>query len=199
MALEWLALLRRAHHEFSTRIEAVTDWSAPTPDTEWNVTALVRHVIVEQQWVPPLLSGLSIDEAEGRIRPLRDDLAAEWDLYSGLAIAAWDAAPPATPVHLSYATVTVEHYLREQVSDVTIHAWDLARAAGLDDRLDSRLVAGVWEVLDEQRDMLAASGLFADPVPVSEDASPQDRLIALTGRDPRPSDNQPPREVRDDE
>lgn len=185
MALEWLALLRRAHHEFSTRVEAVTDWSAPTPDTDWDTAALVRHVVVEQQWVPPLLGGLSIAEAEDRIRPLRDDLVAEWDMHSGLAIAAWDAAPPAAPVHLSYATVTVEHYLREQVSDVTIHAWDLARAAGLDEHLDDALVAGVWEVLDEQRDMLAASGLFAEPVPVPDDAPLQDRLLALTGRDPR--------------
>lgn len=187
MALEWLAQLRRAHHEFSTRIEAVTDWTAPTPDSGWDVRDLVRHVIVEQQWVPPLLSGLTVAEAEGRIRPLGDDLLSEWNLYSGLATAAWDAAPPAAPVHLSYATATVDHYLREQVSDVTIHAWDLARAIGTDETLDPALVAGVWEVLDEQRDMLGASGLFADPVAVPDDAPLQDRLIALTGRDPRPT------------
>lgn len=185
MALEWLALLRRAHHEFSTRVDAITDWSAPTPDSEWNVTDLVRHVVVEQQWVPPLVGGLTLADAEQRIRPLGDDLAAEWHLYSGLAIAAWDIVPAAAPVHLSYAVVTVEHYLREQVSDVTIHAWDLARATGTDDTLDPGLVAAVWEVLDEQRDMLGASGLFADPVPVPDDAPLQDRLLALTGRDPR--------------
>ncbi|GAA4482224.1 TIGR03086 family metal-binding protein [Rhodococcus olei] len=187
MALEWLALLRRAHHEFSTRIEAVTDWSAPTPDSEWDVAALVRHVVAEQQWVPPLLGGLTVADAESRIRPLGDDLVAEWNLFSGLAIAAWDVAPPAAPVHLSYATVTVEHYLREQVSDVTIHAWDLSRAVGVDENLDPALVAGVWEVLDQQRDMLVASGLFANPVAVPDGAPLQDRLIALTGRDPRPT------------
>ncbi|MFD4295317.1 TIGR03086 family metal-binding protein [Rhodococcus sp. NPDC058505] len=187
MALEWLALLRRAHHEFSTRITAVTEWSVPTPDTDWDVTDLVRHVVTEQQWVPPLLGGLTVEQAESRIRPLGEDLRREWQLHSGLAIAAWNAAPPAAPVHLSYATATVEHYLREQVSDITIHAWDLARAVGADEELDPGLVAAVWDVLDEQRDLLAASGLFATPVPIPADASPQDRLLALTGRDPRPS------------
>ncbi len=186
MALEWLALLRRAHHEFTTRVEAVTDWTAPTPDADWDTAALVRHVVVEQQWVPPLLGGLTVADAEPRIRPLRDDLVAEWSLHSALAIAAWDVAPPAAPVHLSYATATVDHYLREQVCDVTVHAWDLARATGLDETLDPVLVENVLDVFDEQRDLLAASGLFAPPVPVSEDARPQDRLIALTGRDPRP-------------
>ncbi|MFF0815264.1 TIGR03086 family metal-binding protein [Rhodococcus sp. NPDC003318] len=186
MALEWLALLRRAHHEFSTRVEAVTDWSAPTPDTDWDTAALVRHVIVEQQWVPPLLGGLTVADAESRIRPLGDDLVAEWHRWSGLAIAAWDTAPPAAPVHLSYAVVTVDHYLREQVSDVTVHSWDLARATGVDATLNPALVSGVWEVFDSQREMLAASGLFGRPVEVDDDAPLQDRLIALTGRDPRP-------------
>ena len=31
MALGWLELQRRSHVEFGTRIEAVTDWSAPPP------------------------------------------------------------------------------------------------------------------------------------------------------------------------
>ncbi|MEE2035508.1 TIGR03086 family protein, partial [Rhodococcus sp. CC-R104] len=66
-----------------------------------------------------------------------------------------------------------------------VHTWDLARAVGADDRLDSALVEAVWAEIEPQRDMLAASGLFAAPVPISDDAPVQDRLIALTGRDPR--------------
>lgn len=186
MALEWLALLRLAHDEFGSRVEAVTDWTAATPATEWDTAALVRHVVTEQQWVPPLLGGLTVAAAEPRIRPLGDDLVAEWTVHSALAIAAWDVAPPAAPVHLSYATVTVDHYLREQVCDVAVHTWDLARAAGLNETLDPELVENVLDVLDRQRDVLTASGLFAPPVPVSDDADPQDRLIALTGRNPRP-------------
>ncbi|MFE3289490.1 TIGR03086 family metal-binding protein [Rhodococcus sp. NPDC059234] len=183
MALEWLALARRAMQEFGSRVDAVTDWEAPTPDTEWDVADLVRHVVVEQQWIPPLLSGLTLAEAGDRVRPLGADLAAEWHRFAGLAAAAWEVAPPAAPVHLSYGTVTVEHYLREQVSDITIHSWDLARAAGLDETLDPTLVEAVWEVLDAQREMLSASGLFAAPVEVSVDAPLQTRLLALTGRD----------------
>lgn len=79
----------------------------------------------------------------------------------------------------------VEPYLRQQTSDVTIHTWDLARAVGADERLDPDLVEAVWSDLDGQRDMLAESGLFSDPVDLPDDASLQDRLIALTGRDPR--------------
>ena len=185
MALGWLELQRRSHVEFGTRIEAVTDWSAPTPDTDWDTEQLVRHVITEQQWVLPLVGGLTIVKARAHVHPLGDDLVEEWRRYSGLASAGWAVAPPATMVHLSYGTVPLERYLREQVFDVTVHSWDLARAAGLDETLDPELVAAVWEEAEAQREMLSASGLFAPPVAVPDDAPLQVRLLALTGRDAR--------------
>ncbi|MFI6430447.1 TIGR03086 family metal-binding protein [Rhodococcus oryzae] len=185
MAMGWLELQRRSHVEFGTRIEAVTDWSAPTPDTDWDTEQLVRHVITEQQWVLPLVGGLTVAKAQAHVHPLGDDLVAEWQRYSGLATAAWAVAPPATLVHLSYGTVPLERYLREQVFDVTVHSWDLARAAGLGETLDPELVAAVWEEAEAQREMLSASGLFAPPVSVPDDAPLQVRLLALTGRDAR--------------
>ncbi len=71
------------------------------------------------------------------------------------------------------------------MADVTIHAWDLARATGSDETLDEELVAAVWTIFEPQRDTLQASGLYASPVPVAEDAPLQSRLLALTGRDDR--------------
>ena len=76
-------------------------------------------------------------------------------------------------------------YLREQVSDVAIHTWDLARAVGADEELDTELVEAVWTVFEPQKETLAASGLYAPPVPLPDDAPLQQRLLAVTGRDPR--------------
>ena len=98
-------------------------------------------MITEQQWVLPLVGGLTVAKAQAHVHPLGDDLVAEWQRSSGLATAAWAVAPPATLVHLSYGTVPFERYLREQVFDVTVHSWDLARAAGLGETLDPELVA----------------------------------------------------------
>ncbi len=187
MTYNWLDMQQKAHHEFSTRVSAITDWDAPTPDTEWSVRDLVRHVVVEQQWVPPLVRGLSILDARRSLSPLGDDLAAEWQRYSRLATQAWQSTPLEAPVQLSYDTVTAYDYLREQVSDVAIHAWDLARAVGADEALDDELVQAVWTVFEPQRDTLEASGLFASPVPIADDAPLQSRLLALTGRDDRRS------------
>lgn len=123
MAFDWLELVLTAHREFGSRLAAVEDWNAPTPDSDWHVEHLVRHVIEEQQWVPPLLAGLTVGEATPDILPVGDDLWTEWQKYSDAAIKAWKSTDLSAHVHLSYGTVKVEPYLRQQTSDVTIHTW----------------------------------------------------------------------------
>ena len=182
---DWLALQKQAHREFGERVAGIQDWAAATPDKEWSVGDLVRHVVQEQQWIPSLLAGLTLDQARRGIQPLGDDLAAEWRTHSARATAAWQAAPADAAVQLSHDTVTVLDYLREQVSDVTIHSWDLARATETDELLDEALVEAVWTVFEPQRGVLEASGLFDPPVPTPADAPLQSRLLALTGRDDR--------------
>ncbi|CAD5995820.1 TIGR03086 family metal-binding protein [Agreia sp. COWG] len=185
MTIDWLTLQNTAHREFAVRLHAVADWNAPTPDTEWNTRQLVTHVIEEQQWVPLLLEGRTLREARAYKRPLGADLSSEWAHYSKAATDAWAAAAPDARVQLSYDTVTVTEYLREQVSDVTIHSWDLARATGTSEALDEGLVEAVWTVFEPQKATLEASGLFSSIVPVPDDAPLQSRLLALTGRDDR--------------
>ncbi|MEO6943555.1 MAG: TIGR03086 family metal-binding protein [Lacisediminihabitans sp.] len=184
-AYDWLVLQKQAHREFARALQAVTDWDAPTPDTEWNVRMLVTHVVQEQQWVPQLLAGRTVQQAKRHLGRLSDDLRAEWRLYSLAATAAWDEAKPGTRVRLSYDTVPVLDYLREQTSDVTIHAWDLARATGADESIDPALIEAVWTVFEPQKETLSASGLYALPVRLADDAPLQSRLLAVTGRDDR--------------
>ncbi len=186
MTHDWMALQRTVTAEFSTRLAAVTDWDAPTPDTEWTVRDLVTHVIDEQRWVPHLLAGRTVQQANRDLEPLRpDNLIGEWELYSLAAEEAWRSATPSAKVHLWEDIVTPDDFLREQVADIAIHTWDLARAIGANETLDVGLVEAVWSVFEPQAATLAASGLFAQPVLLGDDAPLQARLLAITGRDPR--------------
>lgn len=184
-SFDWFALHAVAVAEFTSRIRAVEDWSAPTPDDEWDTRALVLHVVKEILWVPHLLAGGTPASGRGRLSPIGSDLVAEWERHSAAATAAWSRVRADAPVTLSYDTVTAADYLREHVSDITIHSWDLARATGSDERLDETLVAAVWSVFAPQKATLEASGLFASPRPVDGSAPLQSRLLALTGRDDR--------------
>jgi uncharacterized protein (TIGR03086 family) len=185
MTYDWLELQIRAHEEFGRRLEAVTDWHASTPDTEWDVSDLARHVIREQQWVPLLLAGHTPDE-EDALDPLDDaNLLGEWQKWSRVATVAWESAPFDASVQLSYDTVEMLDYLKEQVSDVTIHSWDMARATHSDEHLDDELVAATWTIFEPQRETLFATGLYSEPIIVDGEAPLQLRLLAITGRDGR--------------
>jgi uncharacterized protein (TIGR03086 family) len=70
-------------------------------------------------------------------------------------------------------------------SDLLAHSWDMARATGQDETMPDGLAAATYELVhgkftDEQR-----KGLFKPEVSIGHDASPQDGLLAYTGRDTR--------------
>ena len=68
--------------------------------------------------------------------------------------------------------------------DVLIHTWDLARATGLDERLDADEVHRMVVAIEPMDEVLRTSGHYGPRVDVPADADEQTRLIAFTGRRP---------------
>jgi uncharacterized protein (TIGR03086 family) len=67
--------------------------------------------------------------------------------------------------------------------DNTIHGWDLARAIGVDERIDPEILAVINAFVIEQRDAIRASGSFGPAeVEVSPDADTQTRMLGILGR-----------------
>jgi len=173
--------------EFDRRVRAVRadQWDAPTPCPDWDVRALVNHLVAEQLWVPLLLDGATVDDVGDRFDgdQLGEDPVAAWTDASAQSRAAF-AAPGALHRHveLSYGRRPAEGYCREMTLDLAVHAWDLARGIGATERLDEELVAETYDLVAAHSEQLAATGLFGSPVEVSDDADTQTRLLALLGR-----------------
>jgi len=74
-------------------------------------------------------------------------------------------------------------YCGHRFLDVLIHGWDLARATGQDATLPADLVEACFEVVDPQRDLLEASGMFGTVQSVPAGADRQTQLLAILGRD----------------
>ena len=180
-------LFRRAHGRFGELVHAVGDdqWRGSTPCSEWDVRALVNHLVYEARWVVPLLEGQTIEQVGDRFDGdlLGDDPKASYDAAVGAADAAMqpDGALDRT-VHLSYGETPAVDYLSQVTSDFVIHGWDLARGIGADDQLDTELVQWVYEQAEPQADMLAQSGLFDPPIEVPADTDLQTKTLALFGR-----------------
>ncbi len=160
-------------------------WSASTPCTEWDVRALVNHLVNEDKWVTPLLDGKTIaevgDEFDGDL--LGDDPKGAWEAAADEArqAASRDGAEEKT-VHVSYGDISGRRYITELLSDHVIHAWDLARGINGDEKLDPELVDFVYETMKPHEQALRASGVYGERVDVPDGADTQTKLLALVGR-----------------
>ncbi|MYW02783.1 TIGR03086 family metal-binding protein [Streptomyces sp. SID3343] len=68
--------------------------------------------------------------------------------------------------------------------DVTVHAWDLARATGRDYAPDEQGIEPLYTLVDTMSATAREMNVFGEPVAVPADASRFDGLLAATGRDP---------------
>ena len=181
-------LFEGAVRRFGERVPLIGDrWALPTPDDEWDVRALVKHVIAEDLWAPPLLAGSTIAEVGDRFDgdQLGEDPEAAWAEAAKASVAAVGSSGAlARTVHVSFGDISGQEYVSQLFCDHVIHGWDLARAIGADEALDPDMVAYAYDFLLPQVDGWRSAGVFGPPVEVPAGASRQDGLLALTGRRP---------------
>lgn len=169
---------------FNRRVEAVPAdrWDAPAPCEGWVARDVVRHLV---EWVPGFFAGSAVRFPQ--LPSVDADPAGAWaGLAAAVQAALDDPEAAAGPVTSRAGTHTVETaFAMFVLPDVLVHTWDLARAVGLDERLDQDEVRGLLAGLGQvDEEMLVASGQYGRRVPVADDADDQTRLIAMTGRDP---------------
>jgi uncharacterized protein (TIGR03086 family) len=167
---------------FSARVDQVPSagWELPAPCAGWVARDVVAHLV---GWIPAVLgrSGLSFEVSAA----VADDPAAAWlelraRIDAALADPAtatreFDAGPP--------GRMTIADAVDRLVTgDVLVHTWDLARATGLDERIDADVAADMLAGMEPIDAMLRASGHFGPRVAVPDDADVQTRLLAFTGR-----------------
>ncbi len=153
--------------EFGRKLRTVRpeQWLWPTPCTEWNVRQLVNHMTRGNLNYVGLLAGGTSAEFLRR----RDIDALGTDpvhAYTGSVqeCAEAFARPGALQRLLDYplGPLTGQQGLAVRITDSTIHTWDLARAIGGDEHLDTGLVAWIADHLDEIYAGLAETPTSAD-------------------------------------
>ena len=191
--MEALEALSQASKEFEARLRQVGDdqWDLPTPCTEWTVSELVNHMLLGTRMSVQLLAGSSQQEV---IAGLGDDLMAgnQDPIADFVALATQMQEGFAAPNGLEG---TVDHPMGEiprtmfvgfRIMDNATHAWDLARAIGADDTLDSDVVQRVWDDIQPMAGGLGELGMFGESSSgdVADDAPLQTRFLDLVGRRP---------------
>lgn len=164
------------------RIAKVPDdrWESPAPCEGWSARDVVRHLVdtpamffglVNQ---PGPTGGPSVDEDPvGAFRHAREAVQRALD----------DPAVADLPYEGFMGASTFAKGIDQFLSaDLVIHAWDLARATGQDERLDPEEVHGLFEAMLPLDEMLRAPGAFGPKVEAPPDADEQTRLLCFLGR-----------------
>jgi|SRR5699024_1030330 len=165
---------------FSKRVHALTggDWSTPTPCPEWDVRALVAHVIDTHYG---MLAELGHQYPESSPE---NDLPATWERARAAVLEAVNDPTTANRTvtspfgELPFTDVTGGLLC----ADTIYHTWDLARATGQDETLDAAACEDVLAALGPMDADLRGPGLFADKVEPPADADAQTRLLCFGGR-----------------
>ncbi|MER6831452.1 TIGR03086 family metal-binding protein [Streptosporangium sp. NPDC000563] len=177
----------RALDDFGALVHRIgpEQWENPTPCVDWDVRALVNHVVGENLWAPVLLAGGTSadvgDAFDGDL--LGDDPIKAFDTSAVPAIqAATGVHALGRLVHLPFGDVSGREYITELFADALIHTWDLARAIGADERLDPELVeaCATW-FSDAEPGYRQAAATGEHPQPHSG-TDPQTLLLASWGR-----------------
>ena len=185
---ELLELFQRAQAQFTDRVDAVEpDQWEDEALPEWTVADLVAHMVTEMLWVTPLLAGEPYAEGrfpDGTSDLLGDDAFASWESAADDALSAFaeDDALIRT-IHLERGPTPATAYIQELIADLTVHAWDLARAIGADTELEGELVTAAL-VVGERLPEDGVPGMFDPPLDTSLTSAPQARLLARFGRRP---------------
>jgi uncharacterized protein (TIGR03086 family) len=168
---------------FTTRAKAVPadGWDRPSPCDGWVARDVVAHVVETAAMFLGRV-GVQLPSAPSP----EDDPIAAWEAARDAVQAALDDPAIATREYESpMGTTTLERTIGMfGIGDVLVHTWDLARATGLDDRLDPDEVHRLFEVMEPNDAMMRQGTAFGPKVDVPDDADEQTKLLAFTGRRP---------------
>lgn len=155
-----------------------------TPCSEWDLRALLNHMIGELLWVPELLKGKTIaevgDRYEGDVGG--SDPANNWLRAADAALVAVHRAEPDAVVHLSYGDFPAKHYIGEIGTDVLIHGWDVGQSLQCSLIFYKDIAQAAHDRVLPNIQSYRDSGLVGEPIEVAEDASTQAKLLAIMGR-----------------
>jgi uncharacterized protein (TIGR03086 family) len=177
MNADLLELYARASEWTTAKVAgAASKLDAPTTCDDWDVRTLLNHMLQTQRYFVGSARGEDVAPPTGTPPALIGD-----DPVDAFMEARADVLRTYRPEGVIEKTGPS---LGIAFSDMLLHGWDVARSTAQDATMPAGLPDAAYEMIhgrftDEQR-----KGVFKPEIKVPADASPQEKLLAYTGRSP---------------
>jgi uncharacterized protein (TIGR03086 family) len=166
---------------FAAKIAAVPAdrWSSPTPCGDWTVRDLVEHVVTTQGM---FLGFVGRDAPD--LPSVADDPLAAWNTAQAAILhGLQDPELARTEFEGGMGKQTFEQAVDRFLNfDLVVHGWDLARATGLDERVDPDDITRVDAAAHAFGDAMRGPQAFGPEVEPPPGADAQQRMLAFLGR-----------------
>jgi len=173
----------RVSEDFTSRLEQVPPgaWTNASPCEGWTAHDVVKHVVDTTRGILTRLTGGDPTPPDSD-----EDLPVAWSVESAAVTAALaDPARAATPVQSMFGEQTFAELVGDALcTDTLVNTWDLARATGQDDRLDTSAIEAAQAFLTPFGDAMRRPGGFGPAVEPPADADQQTAFLCYVGRRP---------------
>jgi uncharacterized protein (TIGR03086 family) len=178
--------LRQANAVFEEVLANVTpeQMNLPTVNDEWDVRALINHLVAGNQWMAESVRNGNAPRPSGEDaigdRSPADAYAESWNAM----FAAFDE-PGALQrtLQMPFGEFPVAAAAVLRFGDTIAHTWDLAKATGQDTNIAPDLCEAALAMARQRLEgQLRVQGRFKEEVPVPADACAADRLAGYLGK-----------------
>ena len=181
-------LLSAALDQAGDLIAGVTPEQAtlPTPCDEYDVAALIGHMQAVVRRIGVVLSGQPFWSVPRELETT--DWVGDWAAGRAATEAVLaDDECLTREVTVPWGTVPGASAAASYIGELSVHSWDLATALGKADVLNGALATAALPAYMEKvpAEPRGPEIPFGPVVEVGEDATPYERLVAWTGRDPQ--------------
>ncbi|MDB5182767.1 MAG: hypothetical protein JWO47_551 [Candidatus Saccharibacteria bacterium] len=180
-----------ANQELEKVILQIKDdqWSMMMPPgmsrSPGNLELAVRYHTYDDAWVPDVLAGKTAEEVGDKYDYVKTegDILKNYKKYNYLAV---DAVAGFTDLdkqtHLSYGDYPAKDYLQHIISFRAFRSYDIAKMIGIDSTMKPDFVEALTEEYTPVIGFYRQIGVFPEPLEVAENASAQEKLLAMVGR-----------------
>jgi hypothetical protein len=150
---------------------------------------IIGYHAYDEAWVPDMLAGKTM--AEVGLEKFKGDLLSDEPKvnFETIVEKACSAAKALDDldrtVHCSFGDFPARGYLWQTNMFRGLRAHDIAKVIGVDSELPEELVQGIWDEISPHAEEWRAIGVFPAAVAVPDGGPLMDRLLGLTGRDPK--------------
>ena len=181
--MDFPALIAKAAETTNEVVQGVdpAQFSGPTPCAEFDVKALAEHIT--------RVTAMSVSAArKAGFTPTEFDAATFKGRYAAdisNLTSAWSepgALEGSTP--FGSGERPAEFVAAITLSELVLHGWDLARATGQTMNTDGDVAQATHQMMIQGAEGGREAGAYGAEVTVADDASPLDKALGLSGRDP---------------